>query len=154
MRRFVLRKLALFDWIDQLKEQDRTTAYRIYTLVDHIRLSKKLPFVAAVPLLAIPFFVSSTVHQIHANTLLPHILSQMMFAGICYGFGSLILSLLVFGPMRSKWIRELQQMFFTPDASRVLDLLIPLDQDLASQTHIFLRPPHLRPHRRARHHSV
>lgn len=154
MRRFVLRKLALFDWIDQLKEQDRAIAYRIYTLVDYIRLSKKLPFAAALPLLTIPFVVSPFLNQIHANTLLQHVLSQMMFAGICYGFGSLILSLLIFGPIRAKWIRELQQMFFTPDAARVLDLLIPLDQELESQTHVFRRPPYLRPRRRARHHSV
>ncbi|MCX6714731.1 MAG: hypothetical protein NTX72_02870 [Candidatus Uhrbacteria bacterium] len=154
MRRFVLRKLALFDWIDQLKEQDRTIAYRIYTLVDYIRLSKKLPFAAALPFLAIPLLLSPALNQIQPNAILPLILSQIVFASVCYGSSALVLYLLVFGPIRSKWIRELQQLFFSPDAARVLDLLIPLDQDLASQTHIFLRLPHLRPSRRARHHSV
>lgn len=152
MRRFVLRKRALFDWINQLREGDRLIAYRLYTLLDQIRLSKKLPFVIALPLLVLPFVLFPAPAEAQTDLPLPHMFFQCFFACICYGTGFLILFFFIFGPMRSKWIRELQQMFFTQDASTVLNTLIQIDEDLESQTRSFLRPTYPKPTRRARRH--
>ncbi|OGL97225.1 hypothetical protein A2318_03715 [Candidatus Uhrbacteria bacterium RIFOXYB2_FULL_45_11] len=156
MRRFIMRKLALFDWIDQLQEQDRKIAYHIYATLDHIRLYSRLPFFTALPCLCLPFLApfGTSEQQTTEDAERFFILLECVSACICYVTGYLIFSFLVFGPMRTKQIRKLQQLFFTPSASNVLNQLILLDEELELQTHSLLRPHYAKPPRRARHRLV
>lgn len=151
MRRFVMRKLALFDWIHQLCKEDQVIAYRIYTIIDNIRLYTKIPFLLALIFVGVPFlFPLPDLIQAHSSTTIIHATFQCFLACVFYAIGVLLFSLFIFRPLCRECIRELQHMFFQPNASRVLNLLINLDHELLEQTQALLRPKYLQSHRRTR----
>ncbi len=43
MHRFIRRKRAVFDWINQMPTEDRSCAYEMYTIIEQILLLKRLP---------------------------------------------------------------------------------------------------------------
>lgn len=148
-----MRKLALLDWIHQLCEADRTIAYRIYALVDNIRLYNVIPFPLALLCAGIPFFLPfPQVIHFPAGISLTHLFVQSVLACLFYLLGAFLISRLIFRPRLHACKQELQNMFHEPNASRVLSWLIPLDSDLEEHTHSLLKPEHFS-HKHRTHHS-
>ncbi len=146
MRRFIKRKLALFDWIHNLSPNDQVIAYRAYTLMDYIRLSRYVPFVTAIPILAVPcvLFASSKHYAYRTEQLFLYVYGL-------YLIGTFLFWFLYLRPKRLLWIQELQALFQAQETSHILCSLTQMDPEMEEETHSFLRPSYERPPRRARY---